>query len=76
MAKNNKTNAAEAKTAKANAAEAKETSKVLKFTKAQFVKSQKFAKRKDLVNVLLKEDKTYSIKEVEDLINNFLYGKK
>lgn len=53
-----------------------EAPKVLKFSKKEFVKSHKFAKRKDLVNALLKEGKTYSIKEVEDLINNFLYGKK
>lgn len=50
--------------------------KVLKFSKKQFVESKRFAKRKDLVNVLLEEDKMYSIAEVEDLIKNFLYGKK
>ena len=50
--------------------------KVLKFSKKQFVESKRFAKRKDLVNVLLKEDETYSIVEVEDIIKNFLYGKK
>lgn len=53
-----------------------EAPKVLKFSKKEFVKSRKFAKYKDLVNALLKEGKTYSIKEVETLINNFLYGKK
>lgn len=54
----------------------KEAPKVLKFSKKQFVESKRFAKRKDLVNVLLKEDETYSIVEVEDIIKNFLYGKK
>lgn len=53
-----------------------EAPKVLKFSKKQFVESKRFAKRKDLVNVLLKEGETYSIVEVEDLIKNFLYGKK
>ncbi len=53
-----------------------EAPKVLKFSKKQFVESKRFAKRKDLVNVLLEEDKTYSIVEVEDLIKNFLHGKK
>ena len=53
-----------------------EDSKVLKFSKKQFVESKRFAKRKDLVNVLLKEDEMYSIVEVESLIKNFLYGKK
>lgn len=50
--------------------------KVLKFSKKQFVTSRKFSKQKDLVNALLDEKKTYSIKEVEDIIKNFLYGKK
>lgn len=53
-----------------------EAPKVLKFSKKQFVESKRFAKRKDLVNVLLEENKTYSIVEVEDLIKNFLNGKK
>ena len=51
------------------------TKEVLKFSKKQFVSSQRFAKHRDLVNVLLKDDKTYSIQEVEDEINNFLYKK-
>lgn len=49
---------------------------VLKFSKKQFVDSKRFANRKDLVNALLKEGEMYSIVEVEDLIKNFLYGKK
>lgn len=48
---------------------------VLRFPKKQFVSSQRFSKHKDLVNALLKDDKTYSIQEVEDEINNFLYKK-
>jgi len=55
---------------------AKEAPEVLKFSKKEFVESKRFAKRKDLVNALLEEGKTYSIVEVEDLIKNFLYGKK
>lgn len=50
--------------------------KVLKFTKKQFVQSRKFAKQKDLLNALLKNEFKYSIKEVEDIVHNFLYGKK
>ena len=56
--------------------EAPKAPKDLKFTKKQFVTSRKFPNRKDLVNALLEEGKTYSIKEVEDIINNFLYGNK
>ncbi|MBR2504420.1 MAG: hypothetical protein IKB61_00560 [Elusimicrobiaceae bacterium] len=50
--------------------------KVRTFFKKEFVKSERFAKHKDLVNALLEDDKKYSIKEVEDTIHNFLYGKK
>lgn len=50
--------------------------KVLKFSKKQFVNSKKFAKRKDILNALLEDNKMYSIKQVEEIINNFLYGKK
>lgn len=59
-------------------AEVKEEAKapVRVFPKKDFVNSQRFAKQKDLVNALLEEGKKYSIKEVEDIIHNFLYGKK
>lgn len=53
-----------------------ESPKVLKFSKKQILNSRKFANRKDLLTVLLKDKNTYSIKEVESVINNFLYGKK
>ena len=63
---------------KADVVKNKDVSKVevLKFSKKQFVDSKRFAKRKDLVNALLKEGETYSIEEVENIINDFLYGKK
>ena len=47
-----------------------------KVEKTKAPKVLKFSKQKDLVNALLDEKKTYSIKEVEDIINKFLYGKK
>lgn len=50
--------------------------KVLTFSKKQFVNSKKFAKRKDILNALLDDDKEYSIEQVEEIINDFLYGKK
>lgn len=49
---------------------------VKKFTKAQFVKSQRFLNRRDILNALLDEDKSYSIAEVEAIIKDFLAGKK
>lgn len=53
-----------------------EAPKVLKFPKKKLVESKRFAKHRDLVNVLLKEDETYSIVEVENLIKDFLRGNK
>lgn len=55
--------------------ETAETTAVLKFSKKQFVESQRFAKRRDLVNALLDDNETYSIAEVELKITNFLSGK-
>lgn len=49
---------------------------VKKFTKAQFVKSQRFLNRRDILNALLDENKQYSIAEVEAIIKDFLAGKK
>ena len=46
------------------------------FTKKQFIKSQRFAKRCDLLAVLLEDDKTYTIEEVETIITNFFNPKK
>ena len=46
------------------------------FTKKQFVKSQRFAKQCDLLNVLLEDDKVYTIEEVEKIITNFFKPKK
>lgn len=56
-------------------AEVAKKDEVLRFSKKQFVSSQRFAKQKDLVNALLEDDKQYSIEEVECKINNFLYKK-
>lgn len=75
MAKKKEVEAVE-ETAKVVSEEKVEAPKVAKFSKKQFVKSQRFAKQKDLVNALLKEEVEYSIKEVEDIVRNFLYGKK
>lgn len=46
------------------------------FTKAQFVKSQRFLNRRDILNALLDENTKYSIVEVENIIKDFLSGKK
>ena len=55
---------------------AEKAEKVLTYSKKQFVNSKKFAKRKDILNALLEDGKMYSIAQVEEIINDFLYGKK
>lgn len=45
------------------------------FTKQQLVTSKKYAERKDLLNALLVDDKSYSLIEVEEILNGFLKGK-
>lgn len=43
-----------------------------KFSKDAFVRSGRFSGRVDLIRTLLEDDKTYTIKEVEDLISSYL----
>ena len=45
-----------------------------KFTKENILNSKKYAKQKDLVNALLKNDATYSLNEVDEIINKYLKG--
>ncbi len=56
----------------------KKTEKVVnenKFTKEQIVNSKKFAKNVDLLRATLKENKKYTLKEVYEIIENFMKGK-
>jgi hypothetical protein len=46
-----------------------------KFTKEQLLKSKRYVDRKDLLNALLKNNESYNLKTVDDLINNFMKGK-
>lgn len=46
-----------------------------KFNKEQILKSEKFANRRDLLNVLIKEDEKLSVSEVEKLLNKELKRK-
>ena len=43
-----------------------------KFTKAQLLKSKKYSERVDLLNVLLEDSKTYTSKEVDELVKDFM----
>lgn len=47
----------------------------VKFTKEQLLKSKKYADRKDIVSVLLKDDQTYSFTEVDVLIKKYMKGR-
>lgn len=42
------------------------------FSKADLLASEKYKKYKDLLNVLLDNDKSYTVKEVYKIINNYL----
>lgn len=46
-----------------------------KFSKEQIVKSKRFRNNIDLLNAILKENKKYTLKEVEEIIKNFMKGK-
>jgi hypothetical protein len=46
-----------------------------KFTKEQLVQSKRYIDRTDLLNVLLQTDRSYSLEEVDGLIDDFMKGK-
>lgn len=52
-----------------------ETVKTITFSKEQLVSSKKYRHHRDLVNVLLADDRPYSFEEVDILINKFMKGK-
>lgn len=44
------------------------------YTREQVMSSQRYATRRDLVSVLLEDGKTYTLTEVDALINKFMKG--
>lgn len=56
-------------------AKAKEAESAAIFTKQQLVTSKKYAEKKDLLNALLVDDRSYSMAEVEEILDGFLKGK-
>lgn len=42
------------------------------FTKAQLLKSKRYSERVDLLNVLLEDGKTYTSREVDELVKDFM----
>lgn len=45
------------------------------FKKEQLLKANKYLKYQDILNAFLKDNKEYSIEEVDKIINNFLTTK-
>jgi len=45
---------------------------VAKFSKQQILSAKKYAERRDLLSVLLADDKSYALAEVDKLIDEFL----
>lgn len=52
-----------------------EREKPVTFTKQQLLKSKKYAEKKDLLSALLVDDRSYSMAEVEEILNKFLKRK-
>ena len=52
------------------------TVSALTFSKEQILKSNKYNKRRDLLSVLLDDNKTYTISEVDNLIEKYMKGGK
>lgn len=65
-----------AKSSTANAAEtaAAAAETVTVYRKDQILKSKKYGKRRDLLGVLLKDEKEYTIEELEAILNNYEKG--
>ena len=52
--------------------EANLTTKEAAYTKEQILKSKKYKDRKDVLNVVLRDDSTYTLKEVDNAIKTFM----
>ena len=55
-----------------NKAQAKKESAETKFVKSQIIGSDKYKNRADLLNVLLEDDKEYTLSDVDKKLENFL----
>lgn len=51
--------------------EAKKEDEVL-YSKEQIIASKKYFKRKDILNVLLKDDEEYSFSKIDEIIEEFM----
>lgn len=46
-----------------------------RFSKNQIISSEKFKNRRDILNVLLEDDKTYTNEEILEVLENKMKGK-
>ncbi len=46
-----------------------------RFSKEQILRSEKYAKRRDLLTAILKDDRAYTLADVDALIEKFMKGK-
>lgn len=53
----------------------KEKDAEVRYTKRQITASEKFRGQRDLLSVLLSDEKTYSASEIKALADNYLKGK-
>lgn len=58
-----------------NKASDEKVAKAVSYTKEQILSAKKYIHRKDVVNVVLKDRQSYTLKEVDDLIEKFMKGK-
>ena len=47
---------------------------VMTYSKQQLVKSKRYENNQDLVNALLEDGKSYSLADVDKMINSFMKG--
>lgn len=48
----------------------------ISYTKIQIYKSKRYANKRDIVTVMLKDDEKYTLDQVDELIEQFLKGGK
>ena len=44
------------------------------YTKDELIRSSKYKNRRDALRALLEDDKSYGVKEAEEIINKFMKG--
>lgn len=58
-----------------NKASDEKVAETVSYKKEQILSAKKYIHRKDVVNVVLKNGQSYTMKEVDDLIEKFMKGK-